>query len=34
MAFKKINDTILTDIANAIRQKAGTITKYYPREMA
>lgn len=34
MAFKKIDDTILTDIANAIRQKAGTITKYYPSEMA
>lgn len=34
MAVKTIDDTILTDIANAIREKTETSGTYYPHSMA
>ena len=33
MAVKTINDEILTDIADAIREKGGTSDTLYPHEM-
>lgn len=34
MAYKKINDTYLTEIADAIREKNGSTDTYKPSEMA
>ena len=34
MAVGPVSTAILTDIANAIRYKAGVATLYKPREMA
>ena len=34
MAIKTINDEILTNIADAIREKGGTSETLYPHEMA